>query len=128
MPKGADQLPLWETRDAAPLELAARAYLDVNCGHCHRPGATASNSGLDLRWEQQNPHAYGINKRPVAAGRGAGGYLFDIVPGEPDHSILPYRMSTVEGGIAMPEIGKSTVDEEGLAVVRNWIAQMKPRP
>ncbi|QKG70018.1 SO2930 family diheme c-type cytochrome [Erythrobacter mangrovi] len=126
MPQDADQLPLWEERDGVPVVKAARAYLDVNCAHCHRPGATASNSGLDLRWEQQDPHALGIGKRPVAAGRGAGGFLFDIVPGSPDHSILPYRMSTTEGGIAMPEIGKSTVDEEGLAVVRRWIEEMAP--
>ncbi|WP_341711194.1 SO2930 family diheme c-type cytochrome [Erythrobacter sp.] len=126
MPQDDDQLPLWEDRESAPLVKAARAYLDVNCAHCHRPGATASNSGLDLRWEQQDSHALGIGKRPVAAGRGAGGFLFDIVPGSPDHSILPYRMSTTEGGIAMPEIGKSTVDEEGLAVVRRWIEEMAP--
>lgn len=126
MPQDADQLPLWEDRESVAVVKVARAYLDVNCAHCHRPGATASNSGLDLRWEQQDPHALGIGKRPVAAGRGAGGFLFDIVPGSPDHSILPYRMSTTEGGIAMPEIGKSTVDEEGLAVVRRWIEEMAP--
>lgn len=126
IPQDADQLPLWEDRESVAVVKVARAYLDVNCAHCHRPGATASNSGLDLRWEQQDPHALGIGKRPVAAGRGAGGFLFDIVPGSPDHSILPYRMSTTEGGIAMPEIGKSTVDEEGLAVVRRWIEEMAP--
>lgn len=126
MPVDADQLPLWEKRENANLTAAARAYLDVNCAHCHRPGATASNSGLDLRWEQQDPHAIGIGKRPVAAGRGAGGHLFDIVPGAPDSSILAYRMSTIEPGVAMPEVGKETVDEEGLALVRKWIEEMAP--
>ncbi|MBX7495517.1 hypothetical protein K3172_06555 [Qipengyuania sp. 6B39] len=124
MPADANQLPLWENRESASLTSAARAYLDVNCAHCHRPGATASNSGLDLRWEQQDPHALGIGKRPVAAGRGAGGHLFDIVPGKPGESILTYRMSTTEPGVAMPEIGKETVDEDGLAVVRRWIEEM----
>ena len=47
-----------------------RAYLDVNCGHCHRPEASASNSGLDLRWEQEDRSLLGVMKRPVAAGRG----------------------------------------------------------
>ena len=126
MPTSADQLPLWEDREHADVATAARAYLDVNCAHCHRPGATASNSGLDLRWEQQDPHALGIGKRPVAAGRGAGGHLFDIVPGKPGESILTYRMSTTEPGVAMPEIGKETVDEDGLAVVRRWIEEMAP--
>ncbi|HAV80033.1 MAG TPA: hypothetical protein DCX55_04855, partial [Erythrobacter sp.] len=35
MPQDADQLPLWEARESAPLTAAARAYLDVNCAHCH---------------------------------------------------------------------------------------------
>lgn len=124
LPQDADQLPVWEDRESANLTAAARAYLDVNCAHCHRPGATASNSGLDLRWEQQDPHAIGIGKRPVAAGRGAGGNLFDIVPGAPEKSIIAYRMSTTEPGVAMPEIGKETVDAEGLAIVRKWIEEM----
>ena len=126
VPEVARFLPDWNNRDLVPDTPAlARAYLDVNCAHCHQPGGGASNSGLDLRWEQSDPHAIGIFKRPVAAGRGAGGHDFSIVPGQPDTSILLYRMDSAEGGIAMPELGKSSVDKEGVAVVRRWIAEMK---
>ena len=123
---GADQLPVWEERASATPEAAARAYLDVNCAHCHRPGATASNSGLDLRWEQDDSHALGIMKRPVAAGRGAGSHLYDVVPGKPGESILLHRMLSNEPGVAMPELGKATVDEEGTEAVRKWIEGMVP--
>ena len=126
VPDGSDQLPIWELRQSADLADAARGYLDVNCAHCHQPDATASNSGLDLRWEQKSPDAIGIGKRPVAAGRGAGGHMFDIVPGSPNTSILTYRMASAEPGVAMPELGKSTVDDDGLDIVRRWIAQMRP--
>jgi uncharacterized repeat protein (TIGR03806 family) len=121
-PEGADVLPLWENRTSAPVAKAARAYLDVNCAHCHRPQASASNSGLDLRWEQADPAALGVMKRPVAAGRGAGQFLFGIVPGKPEESILMHRMASTEPGVAMPELGKDTVDTEGVALVRRWIA------
>ncbi len=124
MPQVAASLPLWEAREGEPAAAVARAYLDVNCAHCHRPGATASNSGLDLRWEQDDAHAIGIGKRPVAAGRGSGGHEFDIVPGRSDASILVHRMKSLEGGVAMPELGKSTVDEEGVAAVERWIGGM----
>lgn len=124
IPKGAGVLPLWESRAAATPEAAARAYLDVNCAHCHRPGATASNSGLDLRWEQSDRQALGIMKRPVAAGRGAGDNLYDVVPGHPDQSILLQRMLSNEPGVAMPELGKSSVDPEGTDAVKRWIAEM----
>jgi hypothetical protein len=77
-----------------------------------------------LRWEQSDPRALGVMKRPVAAGRGAGPHEFAVVPGAPDSSILTYRMASLEGGVAMPELGKATVDRDGLATVRKWIAGM----
>jgi uncharacterized repeat protein (TIGR03806 family) len=122
---GGDRLPDWRTHVTGPTEPLARAYLDVNCAHCHQPGGGASNSGLDLRWEQADPHAIGIMKRPVAAGRGAGGHDFSVLPGQPDKSILLYRMDSADPGIAMPELGKASVDKDGVAVVRRWIAEMK---
>ena len=124
LPAGADQLVVWEKRSASGVAAVARAYLDVNCAHCHRPGATASNSGLDLRWEQDDPHALGVMKRPVAAGRGAGGLLFDVMPGDPDQSILLHRMLSNDPGVAMPELGKSSIDREGTEAVRRWIEEM----
>jgi uncharacterized repeat protein (TIGR03806 family) len=122
VPKVSHPVPLWEDRATVPAADAARGYLDSNCAHCHQPGATASNSGLDLRWEQQDRQAIGIMKRPVAAGRGAGNLLYDVVPGKPQQSILAYRMGSLEGGVAMPELGKATVDKDGLAAVERWIA------
>jgi uncharacterized repeat protein (TIGR03806 family) len=121
-PEEADAVPLWEARDTVPVAAAARGYLDVNCAHCHRPGAAASNSGLDLRWEQSDPRSRGVMKHPVAAGRGAGDFLFDVVPGHPEQSILAHRMASTEGGVAMPELGKATVDRAGVAIVEKWIA------
>jgi uncharacterized repeat protein (TIGR03806 family) len=125
VPARADSLPHWNTRASGPAAPLARAYLDVNCAHCHQPGGMASNSGLDLRWEQADRHAIGNLKRPVAAGRGAGGHEFGIVPGAPDQSILVHRLASAEPGVAMPELGKSTIDPDGVAVVRRWILEMK---
>ena len=117
-------MPVWSDKTAGTLDERARAYLDVNCAHCHQPGGGASNSGLDLRWEQDDPHAIGIGKPPVAAGRGAGGHLVSIEPGRPDASILLYRMDSAEPGIAMPELGRSTIHREGVATIRRWIDAM----
>ncbi len=126
VPAVAHPLPLWEDRLTVSAVDAARGYLDVNCAHCHQPGATASNSGLDLRWEQSDPQKIGIMKRPVAAGRGAGDLLFDVVPGHPEQSILVHRMSSLEGGVAMPELGKSTLHQEGIEAVDRWISTLGP--
>lgn len=123
VPQLATPFPRWSDENAAT-DSRARAYLDVNCAHCHQPGGSASNSGLDLRWEQDDPHAIGIRKPPVAAGRGAGGHKVSIAPGDPNASILLYRMQSTEPSVAMPELSRSTVDEDGVAVIRQWIEEM----
>jgi uncharacterized repeat protein (TIGR03806 family) len=121
----APRLPRWDDPDA-PVDGRARAYLDVNCGHCHNPAGTANNSGLTLTWEETEPAALGVGKRPVAAGRGSGNLEVAIDPGHPDRSILIYRMASTEPGVLMPQIGRSVVHDEGLALVRAYIAAMKP--
>ena len=118
-------MPQWDDPKAGSVETRARAYLDVNCAHCHNPAGSASNSGLFLRWTDDPTGVnYGIGKRPTAAGRGSGGMEFAIAPGDPDHSFLIYRLESTDPGIAMPEVGRSTVHKEGAALLRQWIAEM----
>jgi uncharacterized repeat protein (TIGR03806 family) len=118
------RVPVWgET--GAPLKDRARGYLDVNCAHCHNINGSASNSGLFLTYEESMPVRLGINKRPVAAGRGSGTHDFDIAPGDPDGSIMIYRLNSLDPGISMPEVGRSIVHEEGVAQLSQWIAEME---
>ncbi len=119
-------LPVWNDASSGSLESRARAYLDVNCGHCHNPRGAASNSGLNLVWEERNPIAIGIGKRPVAAGRGGGDHAFDIAAGRPQDSILVHRLRSIDPGVAMPELGRATVHEEGVALLEAWIAGIPP--
>lgn len=112
------------TDESQSLELRARAYLDINCAHCHRAEAPASTSGLFLTYEEKDPLRLGVLKTPVAAGFGAGSFTYDIVPGKADESILTYRMGTNIVGAAMPEIGRVTVDKEGLELIKQWINEM----
>jgi uncharacterized repeat protein (TIGR03806 family) len=125
VPKVTRRVPPWEDRAKVPVADAARGWLDANCAHCHNPAGLASNSGLYLGWEERDPARFGVMKRPVAAGRGSGNLEFDVVPGDPDASILVYRLVSLEGGIAMPELGRASRDPAGEAVVRAWIAGMR---
>ena len=122
----ADAPATADYRDASlPTDIRARAYLDANCGHCHAPGLPGDTSGLYLNLEETDPLRLGVMKRPVAAGKGAGHLQFDVVPGDPEASILLYRMLSLDPGAMMPEIGRSTVDAEGAELVRAWIAEME---
>ena len=118
-------MPRWNDPKLASVAERARAYLDINCAHCHSRDGPASNSGLFLGWRETDRAALGVGKRPVAAGRGSGGFEFAIAPGRPDRSIIVHRMKSLDPGVAMPELGRATVHDEGVAVVSQWIAEMK---
>ncbi|WP_076536927.1 parallel beta-helix domain-containing protein [Shewanella sp. UCD-KL21] len=108
------------------LMAAAKGYLDINCAHCHRPEGNASNTGLKLEyWRSYDEDAgfsHGTCKSPVAYGGGSLG--FDVVPGNPEESILHFRMETNEPGDRMPEIGRSLSHDEGVALINEWIKRL----
>lgn len=107
------------------LDERARAYLDINCAHCHNNNGSANTSGLFLDYNQIDMHKLGIFKPPIAAGRGSGNLKYNIVPGKPEESILIYRMESTELGVLMPETGRKLVHQEGVELIKNWIQSMK---
>ncbi|MCS6933924.1 MAG: hypothetical protein NZM35_02075 [Chitinophagales bacterium] len=119
-PKIAD----WADKTRYNVNERARAYLEVNCGHCHSPNGPAYTSGLHLNLENTNPENLGVCKPPVAAGKATGGRLYGIVPGKPDASIMVHRMESEDPGVKMPEVGKNLVHTEGVALIREWITSM----
>ncbi len=108
----------------ASLDDRVKAYLDINCAHCHNPTGPARSSGLYLTWDSKDRTAYGFFKAPVAAGRGSGNLSYDIVPGKPEQSILHYRMASRDPGVMMPELGRQLTHHEGVELVRSWIASL----
>lgn len=118
VPANAD----WQDGSAS-LSARARAYLDINCSHCHNPRGAADTSGLNLEPDASGP-ALGRCKAPIAAGGGTGGRPFGIVPGMPDQSITVFRLQTTDPGAMMPELGRAVAHEEGVTLIANWIAQM----
>lgn len=106
----------------AGLDDRARAYLDINCGHCHSPTGPAVTSGMSLDAATRDRLKLGFCKQPIAAGKGTGGRLYGIVPGDAEASILAFRMDSDDPAVMMPELGRSVVHREGVALIREWIA------
>ena len=117
-------LPVWNDAGTGDLDSRARAWLEVNCAHCHNPSGTARTSGLDLSLAQKKASKYGVFKSPVAAGRGSGGRGYDIVPGKPEESILLYRIESEEPSIRMPSLSRTMAHPESIELIREWIASM----
>jgi len=109
--------------DQASLNDRARAYLQVNCAHCHRKGG-GGNAPFELRWELPLEATNTVHARPTQGVFGIHQAAV-ISPGEPDRSVLLYRMSKLGPG-RMPHAGSTQFDAQGAALIHDWIAAMPP--
>ena len=123
-PDQRPSLAAFDIPESGSLDQRARAWLEVNCAHCHNPKGSARTSGLDLRTVQAEPARFGVFKSPVAAGKGSGGRKYDIVPGKPDESILMYRLESEEPGARMPSLARNLIHAESNQLIREWISSM----
>lgn len=80
---------------AFSLEQRARAYLDINCAHCHNSQGFASSIRYRLDYETSLEHS------KIKAGKNA------------IHHFM-------EKGL-MPKIGTTVVDEEGVALIKKYL-------
>lgn len=103
----------------------AKAYLHANCQHCHRPGGVLPGAEqMDLRWQTVVNDMKIINAEP---GRASG--LFPagsklLVPGDEHLSLIYLRPNALEPAKRMPPVATSRIDEEGVAIIRDWIQQL----
>ena len=101
------------------LDSRARDYLDVNCGTCHVVGGRGMKSGIFLTAAESARDRLGVC-RPASNANGA----FNIVPGQPERSMLLHRMTSLDRKIMMPDVAHSIVDDEGVQLIRAWISSM----
>jgi len=115
---------VWDDDKTYDLHERSMAYLDINCGHCHNPKGAGNTSGLTLLADSELGLKVGVFKATVSAGAGTGGHQYSIVPGNPEESIMVYRMSSNDPGAMMPELGRRMVHEEGVDLIASWIEEM----
>lgn len=109
----------------ASVEARARAYLAVNCAHCHQPGGTGLGAA-DLRYAVALADAHLCGATPEHGALGLDAPLL-IDPGRPENSVLSLRMHATDA-TRMPAYGTELVDGDGTAVVDAWIAAMEACP
>jgi len=106
-----------------PLDHRARAYLHSNCSYCHRKwgGGNAEFqllASLDL-----------ADMKAVDVHAGQGTFFMPdarvIAPGDPYRSVMFYRMAKLGPG-RMPRAGSNEVDELGVRMIHDWIAELPP--
>lgn len=97
-PDKISKLPDYQNKHL-PLEHRARAYMEINCAHCHNPKGFAFRQSVML--------SYGVPLRQSGIAFNKGNIID--------------RMGTM-GPYHMPKMGTTVLDQEGVELIREYIA------
>lgn len=113
-----------------PTARAALGYLHGNCSYCHTLSGELANLKFSLQYPFASPPAGHppavtttlgqISRYVPAAWEGAGER---VVAGNPDRSVLAFRVASRNPVSQMPPVGTRIVDDEAVALIRRWIAE-----
>lgn len=109
---------------AADLAARARSYLHANCSQCHVQ-AGGGNAMMELEWTASLEKTRLIDVKPLH-------HTFDladprlVAPGAPERSVLLHRIA-LRGRGQMPQLATAIVDEQAVAMLKAWIAQLPPK-
>jgi mono/diheme cytochrome c family protein len=115
---------------ATPRGRAVKGYLHANCAGCHDSRGPIASLGVSLRHslraraERDQPASAAIGRptRFDIPGAAPGESVW-IAPGAPASSAVVHRMQSRNPAAQMPPLGTKLVDEQALALVREWIAE-----
>jgi hypothetical protein len=97
-----------ESRIAEP----ALGYLHANCGHCHNDSGPLAEVGLSLAQRAGDPHASAARTAHTATAR---------------RDDLVRRIRSTNPYVRMPPLGVSIVDNDGVALVEQWLSRLKQK-
>ena len=109
----------------ADLNDRVRAYLDMNCSHCHSEGRHCDYRPMRFAWQETtDPVNLGICVPPDDPIEPSQDYI--VSAGHPERSMLYYRMSSTLEAVRMPLLGRTLVHEEALELTEQWINSLSP--
>jgi len=118
-PSNIETLPNWQDQSLS-LNERARAYLDINCAHCHSEESHCAYRPVRFNFDATtNPENLGIC---VVPDTDLGVGLTHIVePQNTRNSVLFYRINETEESIRMPLLGRTLKHVEGIELIEDWI-------
>jgi len=96
-------LPNWEDT-SMPLEMRARAYMDINCAHCHISGGTCDDQST-LNFAFETP----IEDTNITS----------------QTFLIDYRITADVDGLRMPFIGTSILHTEGVQLIQDYLSTLE---
>lgn len=92
-------LPDWTDDTRYDILERGRAYIDINCAHCHQPGGAVTNFNLDFRFETP------FEDTSIYANRGE----------------IEARIQSTAPVYRMPQIGRTIVHEEAVTMLLEYL-------
>lgn len=105
-----------------PVAERARAYLQVNCAHCHGPSARAGESRIDLRMDIPLAEMRVCNEKPTGFWPTHESAML-VAPGRPEDSLLSIRLRAVDTTAMPPQ--RLVLDETGADLIDAWIRSLR---
>ncbi|MAP54525.1 fibronectin type III domain-containing protein [Altibacter sp.] len=96
-------LPDWTDDATYDIFQRGRAYIDVNCAHCHQPGGTVTNFNLDFRYETP----------------------FSDTAIYPNRGEIEARIQSTLPTYRMPQLGRTIVHEEAVAMLLEYLGAIE---
>lgn len=122
-PENLEAVANWKDL-SEPLEKRVRSYIDINCAHCHSENTHCEYRPIRLSYEATEDLAnMGVCLTPdTDLGNGT-----DLIinPGNINRSVMHFRMTSNEEQYRMPLLGRSTVHEEAIEMIEEWINSLE---
>lgn len=105
------------------LDSRARAYLDINCAHCHREAGAGGRAAFQLMTWLTLAETGMVGAKPMVGMTGNPDTQI-VRPGRPDLSELVHRMNLDIPGVRMPLLGSKVIDTAGVQLIEDWIRSL----
>ena len=97
-----------------------RAYLDINCGHCHKENSHCDYRAIRLAWNEssidENLGVCVTPDEPLHLN------LTHIIASEnPENSVMYYRLNTKDESFRMPLLGRTLIHDEAVQLIEEFI-------
>jgi uncharacterized repeat protein (TIGR03806 family) len=105
-----------------PLELRVRSYVDIHCASCHRDEGHCNYRPMRFAFDENNlQENLGVCVDPDQFLNNLSPDQKLIKPGDPENSVIYYRINATEESERMPLLGRRLVHDDGVALLRDWI-------
>ena len=119
LPESIETMVSWND-ESAPMKDRARAYLDINCAHCHQEEAHCAYRPVRFNYDSSDSDTnLGVCVEPDT--NLGNGLAHIISPSNHMRSVMYFRLNTTDEAVRMPLLGRSLIHQEAVELIYDYI-------